>query len=103
MVIGGIGSVDRVAQQRYQPRLRDHLCHPLRYMGLIQVRWGGLSSDSLPTVHPPGLREAMTVPFGTLVEKEIEVIRLLTGGGLDVRVPDQKVIEKGRPALWSPD
>src|SRR5215211_850256 len=103
MIIGRIGPVDRVTQQRYQPRLRDHLRHSLRHTRVIQVRRGGLPGDSLPSVLPPRPREAMTIPFGALVEKEIEVVRLLTGGGLDVWVLDQEVIEKGRPALWSPD
>lgn len=29
MLIVGVGLVDRVAQQRYQPRPQDHLCYPL--------------------------------------------------------------------------
>src|SRR5918997_522446 len=67
-LIVGVGPVDRVSEQRYQPGLRHHLRHPLCDGRVEQVGGGCLSGYAPPTILPPRLREAPPIPLGTVAE-----------------------------------
>src|SRR5215208_5327984 len=103
MVIGGIGPVYRVPQQHYELRFRYDPGHPLCGVGVEQVAGGAISGNGSPPVLQPGGQETLAVPLCALLEEEVEEVHLFEGGGYDVRVLGQKVVEKGRSALRSPD
>jgi hypothetical protein len=103
MLVVRIHPVYRVSQQRYQPRLRNDIRHPLRGVGMEQVARGALSGDGSAPVLLPGGQEALTVPLDPLVEEKIKEVGLLEDGRHDLRVIAQKVVEKGRSTLRSPD
>jgi hypothetical protein len=100
LVVVGVGPVNRIPEQRYQPRFRDDLRHPLRGKGVKQVPRACLSGYSPPPVSPPRSWEAPPVPLDALLfEEGVEELQLFGGGGLDERVLGQEVVEGGRPAL----
>src|SRR5919107_1172368 len=51
LLVVGVGSLDRVHEQRYEPRPRDHPRHPLGGGGLGHVR-AGLPCNGPPPVLP---------------------------------------------------
>src|SRR3712207_2424532 len=89
-LVVGVGSLDRVPQQRYQPRLGNYLRHPLGGIGVGYV-WGGLPGYGPPAVLPPRCREKSTVPLYAQVEMDVEEVQLLGGGGLNERVPVEEM------------
>src|SRR5215212_1664251 len=64
----GVGPVDRVPEQRYQPCSRHHLRHPFCDGWLKQVGGGRLSGYGPLSVLPPRSWEASPIPPGTLLE-----------------------------------
>src|SRR3712207_2530706 len=90
LLVVGVSPVDRVSQQRNQPRSRKHPCNSLwKNVRGIQVG-GGVSSDGHPPVLPPGRRKAPTVPLESLFfDEDVEVVQLFFSGGFDARVPGQ--------------
>lgn len=76
--------------------------HPLRGQGVEQVAWGSISGDRLPPVSLPGGRKTLAVPLDALLPEEVEEVNLLEGGGLDVRVLAEEVVEEGVPHFGAP-
>src|SRR5215210_707026 len=103
-LIVGVGPVDRVPEQRYQPCLRNHLCHPLRGGRIEQVGGGRLSGYGPPSVAHLRSWEAPPIPLGALIEgaRSVEEVQLLAGRGLYEGMVREQVVEEGRPALLRP-
>src|SRR5215218_5605661 len=100
-LIVGVGPVDRVPEQRYQPRFRVYLRHPLCDGRVKQVVGSCLSCyGPLPVLRAQS-REAPPIPLGTVVEifRLVEEVQFLTRGGLYERVTREQVVEEGCPTF----
>jgi hypothetical protein len=102
LLVVRVSPVYRVPEQRYKPRLGDHLTGSLGGVPVGHVG-GRLAGDGCPAFLVPRGGEALTVPSLALLVEGVEEVDLFGGGGLYEGVLGEEVVEEGGPALHRAD
>jgi hypothetical protein len=111
-----VRTLDRVAEERDQPHVRQARRHPLGHGRVEEVVRSRLSRDEIAAppagqAPPNGGGEEGAIPVEAAPELVVEEVELLpprdaylsAGGGGDVRVGDEVVEERGRPRALGAD